>query len=450
MTSLYDLYREVQSKLGIDLTNFLAFPNEKSASEVIEGYFDKHCKSILFDFLPIEEKELSKYRAVHREIDLSLSEEKKSLEYRSVHMVSAFLFGLSLDSKLKIYIPRINPDDSGLTNVFRTDETSDGWCFQYLWFLSCLFHDEYEYSEGTKYKGIDSLDKALNDELIKISPDELYDKKIYTIYDRQNDKQDDKQILDISGKFVKLPEPTYPENDVISYFKYRLTTRRRTVKGRDHGILGGYIEFQKLVQSNMRNRKASCKAKTGYTLLESHYYKDNNKDKKNYVIWDKNQIEAYALIADALIAHNIWFATKRKRIEDYNKNNLTRFTKGNKGIDFKCSPLAYILSLVDTIEPVKFYESEKRTNNKVYTYSDRSDSLEIIELLKYLTLDVKSGEIIIGHNPVELSFPDLFSIKGWYTKRMKRMSDWLEGTSASYCKATDTITIKTDMPMVLK
>lgn len=63
----------------------------------------------------------------------------------------------------------------------------------------------------------------------------------------------------------------------------------------------------------------------------------------------------FAYLADCIISHNIWPATKEKN-EIYKEYDLNELVEPNfKKITFGNNPILFILAIADTIEPIKLY-----------------------------------------------------------------------------------------------
>lgn len=122
----------------------------------------------------------------------------------------------------------------------------------------------------------------------------------------------------------------------------------------DHGILGGYILFDRLKKNYYRAREeyfySSIKQCVNSFKLE--------KDKFNYkgLEWREEHLDHFAIIADSIIAHNIWFSNRRKLYYKYQLEPLIT-SKINK-IRLYENPLYFFLGLLDTIEPTKRFNNE--------------------------------------------------------------------------------------------
>lgn len=275
------------------MEEFLKNPNQHNASEYILTYFKSRGKEKLFN-------------------EAIMAADNGNMVSRSVHMVSAFLLGFWLQEKLQ--------------DLFPNSMGNGNWKFEYLWFLCCLYHDTYSNIEVKTQSSV-----STNSYIVQA---ETGNGKSCTIYS--------KNILGVC-----LPEPTYQEKDIIQYFKYRKHESNKY----DHGIVGGYKAFQKLVDNYMDVREKNEGQDSFITPLNGAFC-------GHTLVWDKQQIEAFAYAADAIIAHNIWHVSEAQTVKKYKKYGLSSFIVGNSSeekLSIVKSPLAYLLSLVDTIEPIKWF-----------------------------------------------------------------------------------------------
>ena len=224
---------------------------------------------------------------------------------RSAHMVSLYLLGL----KLKVLFK------DSIEKEFNNNITGDkSWYdFRYTWFLTCLYHDTASCVEAGN-------DNWTNNAGLLKSP--------YTTPIRYNDPL--KSIAfrgsdDLAGK----------------YFEYRKSSGKF-----DHGIAGGYLLFNRLIDSFQNATK-------DYDIEQGPMVKNGLK-------WRKEHIDHFRYIADAIICHNMWAvpSTDVAGVEKYKKYNLGKLIiDRNNILDQRLSkdnfPLQFMLCLLDTIEPVK-------------------------------------------------------------------------------------------------
>ena len=180
---------------------------------------------------------------------------------KHIHTVSLFLLGLLLKDFSNSYVKEI-PDKT----------------FSYIWFLVCLYHDiaiveENKIDKINKYAN--SLEYFLGDYNIK-----------YDVFNH-NWK---------AGKPFK-----YSENLVKNYFKYRLDDNKI-----DHGIIGGYLLYDRLIKNYDIKYKES---------IQQNYDKFDTTDLQ----WEIKHHDYYAIASHVIIEHNMWFASDDNTKEKYKK-----------------------------------------------------------------------------------------------------------------------------------
>lgn len=196
--------------------------------------------------------------------------------------------------------------------------------FPFIWFLIALFHDNaYQMEDPKKFRNISTIEELLIDFGVQNS-----------LFDR---------------KFSKC------ESLLKSREKYFLF-RKKKYEVVDHGILGGLLLFDRLI--NIRRRK-----------------KQHNEDN---LFWGLKLENQYKTAANAISIHNIWLQNK-ETCEEFQLDDLFNFT----AIKFKDFPLFYILGVVDTIEPLK-------------TYKD--DNISDVNILKSIDMEFGRNFIMIKEN----------------------------------------------------
>lgn len=239
---------------------------------------------------------------------------------------------------------------------------NDGYYeFPFIWFLVCLFHDfamQLENS-GELLKRIVDID-TLN--------------KTYSI----KHKLLEKRVTGVS----KL---------LFSYIRQYFHFRRFSHKKIDHGILGGLYFYDRL-ESNRIIKEL-----------------ENNSE----LYWGKEISKRYAQAAAVIATHNIWFPTENTA-SDYISFGMMGLINA-KPISLKQSPLLFLLGLVDTIDPIKTYDSE----------------FDVDYIVKNLLLDFNSNEMIIEKNVnSKLDFDKIViksnSLKNWLNVEIKQQTNRLE------------------------
>lgn len=244
--------------------------------------------------------------------DLFSNDSFLETENRAVHSVSAFLIGIYLAEELKT------------GEKYSQGDSEYGCTFNYIWFLTCLYHD-YGYAferQGTKkYNNFDSF---VNAESI--------------------------------NKFPKNYLP-YKEEHIKSYFKNRKTD--------DHGIIGGLLLNDRL-RKNYESSYETAKDRLGFVGNKKEFVLKEN-DRNLY--FRKEHYKLYEAAAKAIIAHNIW----KEPLQEYLKKDNVSFTLNDKILrkfDVNDYPLLFMLALSDTIEPIKRFRGIKSEYVLKNTYID--------------------------------------------------------------------------------
>jgi hypothetical protein len=213
---------------------------------------------------------------------------------RANHIASLFFFGIlvyeSTDFKGALFFnapPELRYD-----------------LFQFLWFLTCLYHDASYHLEKDptvleKFPTIESLNTG-------------YDIK-YRLLDQKVER--------VSQSLLEK---------VLDYYEYRHKIRKST----DHGIFAGILMYDGLVKNRIIQ-----KAKP-----------------ENDLYWEPILDQQYAYVSATVATHNIWLP-KEKDYALYEEHNLKELIKHEK-VTFSESPMLYFLGIIDTIEPVKAYEGK--------------------------------------------------------------------------------------------
>ena len=218
----------------------------------------------------------------------------------------------SLERQLRTFLPEYDK----WYNVKDNDKNYD---FLYTWYLTALYHDIASCVENIR---------------VPENPTE-----------RQKDLEYYLGELDVVyspyGNFPyrKLRTPQrFSENLIKNYFYYRAN------KGScEHGILAGYLFFDRFVKNFLR-------------------YSQNKKIKKKGFIeeggnlkWHIEQLSHAAYVADAIICHNIWMGGEMdtELYQAYGLSPLLFLKHGENKLSIQKYPLQFMLCLLDTIEPTK-------------------------------------------------------------------------------------------------
>lgn len=306
-------------------------PTKEIARQFIKNYFDAGSKEKVFvmDF-----------------------QQKYLIKGKHLHTVSLFLLGCHL-SKL-VDIP--------LENHFLDRIKSVDWYeFTYTWFLTSLYHDaSFVLEDESLQVGTCEQFKTLNYNISKNCIE-------YEVF-RYMSKNVNCSSCGANSCIKSMNNSyfTFPESLVRDYFFYR-ADYMNTI---DHGIIAGYIMFDRLIKNYEQAWMAKCKEGDNYNY-ESFYHKNLN--------WRIEHQAHFACIANAIIAHNIWYCSYT------DENNYRRYELGPlfsstaEKISLNKWPLVFYLGLLDTIEPVKRFESK----------------MDTIEVWKQFEINVLHGNVLI-------------------------------------------------------
>lgn len=238
--------------------------------------------------------------------DTNLKKNEAHIRSRAPHIISTFLLGIKIATIFGIDIG--NRDECNMN-------------FKYYWFLSCLYHDI-----GYAYENKSSCD------WLKIATEDGIEGL--------------QEICDI--KYLHKREfKTYPKELVELYLKCRADCQKSHPK-LDHGIVGGMLLYDRLRKQFVK----AWKNRTKKSDRRDSFYCTHEATGRILHL-SNSHFDAYAKAADAIIAHNIWKSTLQKYIRDYADCNQKKYnTILEKRITIH-QELCFILSLADTIEPLK-------------------------------------------------------------------------------------------------
>lgn len=276
---------------------------------------------------------------------------------RRMHIVSTFFIGIFFYyhiTAIKTYIDKI-------LEKYKRQNPDSKIEFSYFWFLICLFHD-LGYSIENKNNNYSNFDDFLNRENIKY-------------FLRGN-----------------AGVPNIYKNVYKNYFQYRIESSDPRINKPDHGICGGIVLFDSL------NKTLKKELEVDDGLHWNLRWDPKLKNIFNYVSW-------------VILAHNIWLIPEGDKKENvykdpnYNLQELIYNKVEKSKIDIKKYPFLFLLSLADTIEPLK---------NTRYNFSDL-------------------GKIqceIIDNNKIVFQIDDE-TIRADYYKKVKGLNGWLIQNSES-------------------
>lgn len=271
---------------------------------------------------------------------------------KHVHTVALYLTGLLLE----------NLFTNEIRKSLKSKITDMSWYdFRYTWFLTCLFHDAASSIEGLQ---VDNCSCGLDETLKK---------------------------LDVTiTPFTYTPLQPHAEltcynwDTIDAYYKFEMD-RCGDAFCAEHGIIGGCMLFDRLYK-NFKSFVGTAVLKEG-----SSYIKDG-------LSWRIEHLDHFAYICDAIICHNLWTVSQGYddddyiQIEKYHKFNLDDLiipnpnaspNSSDKRIGFHQQPLQFMLRLLDSLEPVKFFAGDSIDHAKFvlsHTAFCRADNAEGITI----------------------------------------------------------------------
>ena len=271
----------------------------------IQRHFEMGCKELLLDSLPF--KEIYVKNGKHQ------------------HTVLVYLLGLYVQDLFKDQIEAVCGNDNGL--------------FEYLWFLTCLYHDIASCVEKT---------------------DDVYANCCSVCPNKSE---------------MRWKGCRFSRRTVCNYCRYR-----KKSGSQDHGIYGGLQLYKQLKKNFLINTE-------GYDWKTGPIYE------RNGLIWKQEHKKYYALASQAIICHNMW------TVKGSDKTVSTKYVDAGleeliihdeqKKLSRSAYPLDYMLCLLDSIEPIKRF-------NAVLTANELLKKIDITYTAKSLKIcwdnDLKKQE----------------------------------------------------------
>ena len=307
---------------------------------------------------------------------------------KHLHTVSLYLLGTafieknslienSLERQLRTFLSEYDK----WYNVKATDKNcdSENYDFLYTWYLTALYHDVASCVENIR---------------IPENPTE-----------RQKDLEYYLGELDVvyspSGNFPyrKLRTPQrFSENLIRNYFYYRAN------KGScEHGILAGYLFFDRFVKNFLRYSRNKKIIKKGFI------------EEAGNLKWHIEQLSHAAYVADAIICHNIWMGGEMdtELYRAYGLSPLLYTEHSENKLSIKNYPLQFMLCLLDTIEPVKRFA--KKSNEKIHYPTPR-------EVLENVLLKFKENGLEVSWKRNISEQPEF----EYWKKALEDLQNWME------------------------
>lgn len=245
--------------------------------------------------------------------------EYKILEdgYRLEHTVSLYFMGIiiyenvsSIRESIDNYIRQVDRHYSyGYSRFMRNQfEYENDTPFSYFWFLICFFHDfGYSFEMEDKSSALERIFNVLDGNLNFVLPNGFY----------------------------KTGVPKVISDNIQNYINYRYKVNNKL----DHGIVSGLLFWEER-KKDYYNRQKKHK--------EEAFIEDNR-------LWSKAILYNIHLpVAWTISAHNVWFIEEHSEYAyDYKKYGLDRLIIDKPKIRIDRHPMLFLLSIVDTLDPVK-------------------------------------------------------------------------------------------------
>lgn len=281
---------------------------------------------------------------------------------RVVHMVSSFFIGILIEHALQ-----------GENHLTAKVDNDDGFPFPYIWFLTCLYHDiGYQFEQNSAFcnrmRNVKRRGPHNSRGTLRPFDNNLFRKtaKSLSILLFNNRPHDDGinlyqpfyyKLLGYANDIRRHPV-SYSNGSVVNsswynrmliqrYYAYRLLAMGVC----DHGIIGGYLFLDRIIKNYVETYNEECKRQAKTPELEN--FQKILCDSDRPLCFCKEQLPLFHHISDCIIAHNIYKADdKRKNI--YRDFGLEALIGDNfRPINYQENPLLYILSVADTLDPVK-------------------------------------------------------------------------------------------------
>ncbi|MBD0403243.1 hypothetical protein [Flammeovirga sp. EKP202] len=267
------------------------------------------------------------------------------------HTNSVYFLGILIFNKWKCNLDR-NEFILGLNER----EGYDINRFQFMWFLSTLFHDLY-YKYEEVVEEIERLKKQ------NISTYSELERHFYLEYTEERD-------------FNENPIPQILSDNISNYVEWKLAKLGKY----DHGIIAG----MKLYDELKKNR--------------TEIYQ--NRFENSGLNWEPELDIQYYYCAQIIKAHNIWFNPKKN--QDYSHYGMEDL-ETNPSIKFQEYPFYYLFCVIDSIDPVK---------------AIRDEIPKVNDILDSIFIEISKDGLILKNNKLEETQFELiknkcFGLKEW-------------------------------------
>ena len=385
--------------------------SEQGSISFIKGYFSAGVKESPLYLDPFGANYKNEY-LLHNKESL-LSDSTFSIDNlpgdRAVHTVSAFFLGILIENAMfgnNHLTARVNGDNS--------------FTFPYIWFLTCLYHDfGYQFEQNNEYhssirnriagynrsiyfaKGRSRPLKAVFRRL-DISLGNAIKQDIslsHALYNELLGYAKNKSIYPVhysNGAIVR--NGWYNKQTINNYFDYRFWNMDVC----DHGIVGGYLFLDRIIKNYATTYMMECVRQQTLLDLGDFYNTDSN------LRFSKHQLPVFHHISNCILAHNVYKSPDDK-VDIYPAYGLGKLIGTSfKPVCSKKDPLLYILSISDTLDPVKLYCTELE--------------LPAMEVLKNVYFD-----FIPGSKSIKISVSKAIRIEPIY-EAANRLKEWTAAT----------------------
>ena len=291
------------------------------------------------------------FEAGHKKLDEDILEKLSIMRFE--HMRSAFLLGVYLYNELDSLRQKINNKIEEYKNKLKEqDLLAKKLCednlfpeekgfydrdtrktFLYLWFITCLYHDVGYIYEESKNKDTQE-----------------YDKKYKIIKEEKYEEICNNPLIMINNNIPCLFIKSYKQ-----YFHVKLCSNDLGNNCIDHAIAGGLRLYEALRKKHYE-----------YINPKNEHKKEMKSIFKNGIcdlLWGPPIFDNFIIpCVENIIAHNIWFSLNNNDDEKYNQLGLEALIipKDDNGerkspVTYKDYSLLFLLDLVDTIEPIKYW-----------------------------------------------------------------------------------------------
>ena len=334
----------------------------------------------------------NKFSATIKDSAFEFDNLKDSQFEKGFHSLVLYTLGVKMYEQFGIFFKEKLDTLPNVNNSMKNHK--EKYWFEYIWRLASFYHDVMTKYEKTSHSipcvfcpflTVENYLKYYCNFNIQytVFSDYWCLKKIIKDYSRSNKLFNHKNI--------------YNEEIVNRYFRKRLGKNNL-----DHGILSGYVFYNQLVNNYLK--------KSNNQHIKN--YKDGSFDIKNeynkIIKYRPVHLSLFKYIADAIITHNIWHYKPEEK-EEYSLWGLEMLSSNNK-LSIKKNPLAFMLGLLDTIEPTKYFSTIK--------------PFEVLS-----SIDIECSKTDDGYFKIVLSKPtnsNTIDFDDWYNHKLKDMTCWLD------------------------